>query len=162
MSDDAPLPEPATDVGGARQPPSRRPPPKVAIGLGGEGGGPGGPGSHIDALMANAPAIGAAAIVSRSGRMLASSFSPAYEELRIAALSAAMLLLGERIAGSLQRGKLDQVFVNCQDGNLMLMPYGRKAVLVALASSRAKLGLIFTQLRAGDSDLNGLLDDDPL
>jgi len=60
-------------------------------------------------LEATTPDIEASAVVSVDGLMIASELPHDVEEDRVAAMSAAMLSLGERTANELVRGGLDQV-----------------------------------------------------
>lgn len=108
---------------------------------------------HIKALQMNAPDIEASAVVSVDGLIMASALPADVEEDRVSAMSAAMLSLGERIASELKRGQLDQVFVRGEDGYVLLMAIGEEAVLTALANSRAKLGLIFLEMKRTASEL---------
>lgn len=62
-------------------------------------------------LEATTPDIEASAIVSVDGLMIASALPQDVEEDRVAAMSAAMLSLGERTAGELARGGLSEVYI---------------------------------------------------
>jgi predicted regulator of Ras-like GTPase activity (Roadblock/LC7/MglB family) len=79
------------------------------------------------------------------------------EEDRVAAMSAAMLSLGERIATELGRGTLDQVYIKGAGGFVVLMSVGEEAVLTVLAREQAKLGLLFLDMRRATQDLATLL-----
>ena len=68
-------------------------------------------------------------------------------------MSAAMLSLGERIAGELGRGMLEQVYIHGSGGYVLLTAVGEEAVLTALARENAKLGLIFLEMRRAAQDL---------
>ena len=72
-------------------------------------------------------------------------------------MSAAMLSLGERIAAELGRGFLEQVYVKGDLGYVILMNVGEEAVLTVLAHSRAKLGLVFLEMRRAVAQLAQLL-----
>ena len=98
-------------------------------------------------LQISTPDIEASAVVSLDGLMMASSLPAGMEEDRISAMSAAMLSLGERIAGELGRGYLDQVYIKGENGYVILMSVGDEAVLTVLARKQAKLGLIFLDMR---------------
>ncbi len=98
-------------------------------------------------LQVSTPDIEASAVVSLDGLMMASSLPAGMEEDRISAMSAAMLSLGERIAGELGRGYLDQVYIKGENGYVILMSVGDEAVLTVLARKQAKLGLIFLDMR---------------
>jgi predicted regulator of Ras-like GTPase activity (Roadblock/LC7/MglB family) len=112
---------------------------------------------HLKALSMNTPDIEASAVVSVDGLIMASALPADVEEDRVSAMSAAMLSLGERIAGELRRGQLDQVFVRGEEGYVILMAIGEEAVLTALAHSRAKLGLVFLDMRRTANELMNLV-----
>jgi len=108
-------------------------------------------------LQSSAPDIEASAIVSVDGLIIASALPQGAEEDRVSAMSAAMLSLGERIAGELGRGSLDQVYIKGSLGFILLTSVGEEAVLTALARQEAKLGLIFLEMRRAAEDLVKLL-----
>lgn len=112
---------------------------------------------HLKALSMNTPDIEASAVVSVDGLIMASALPADVEEDRVSAMSAAMLSLGERIASELRRGQLDQVFVRGEEGYVILMAIGEEAVLTALAHSRAKLGLVFLDMRRTATELVNLV-----
>ncbi|MBU7023280.1 MAG: roadblock/LC7 domain-containing protein [Theionarchaea archaeon] len=98
-------------------------------------------------LDATTPDIEASAVVSVDGLMIASALPKDVEEDRVAAMSAAMLSLGERTAGELARGGLSEVYVKGENGYVVLMASGENAVLTALARKDAKLGLVFLDMK---------------
>lgn len=108
-------------------------------------------------LQAGTPDIEGSAVVSVDGLMMATALSSDVEEDRVAAMSAAMLSLGERIAGELRRGDLEQVYVRGDNGYVFLSAIGMDAVLTVLARSDAKLGLIFLDMRRAAQDLTALV-----
>ncbi|NQS91508.1 MAG: roadblock/LC7 domain-containing protein [Chloroflexi bacterium] len=109
--------------------------------------------------MQNAtPEIEASAIVSVDGLTIASALPSDIEEDRVSAMSAAMLSLGERIATELNRGALDQVYIHGAEGYVILSAIGTEAVLTALAKEKAKLGLVFLEMRRAADDLSKFLE----
>ncbi|MGD2059004.1 MAG: roadblock/LC7 domain-containing protein [Anaerolineales bacterium] len=108
-------------------------------------------------LQASSPDVEASAVVSVDGLTMASALPEDVEEDRVAAMSAAMLSLGERIAGELGRGNLDQVYIRGKGGFVILMAIGSEAVLTVLARPQAKLGLLFLDMRRATQDLLALL-----
>jgi len=108
-------------------------------------------------LQVSSPAVEAAAVVSVDGLSMASSMPAEVEEDRVAAMSAAMLSLGERIASELGRGTLNQVYIKGEKGYVILMAVGDEAVLTVLAREDAKLGLIFLDMGRAVEDLEKLL-----
>jgi uncharacterized protein len=108
-------------------------------------------------LQKGTPDIEASAIVSVDGLIMASALPQDVEEDRVAAMSAAMLSLGERTAQELNRGKLDQVFIHGQEGYVLLMNAGEDAVLTTLVTRDAKLGLIFLDMKRAVDELEKLV-----
>jgi len=109
-----------------------------------------------DMQMAS-PDIIASAVVSVDGLTIASALPTDVEEDRVAAMSAAMLSLGERISGELGRGGLDEVYIRGEEGFVLLTAVGDEAVLTALARDEAKLGMIFLEMRRAAEDLEQLV-----
>ena len=108
-------------------------------------------------LQASTPDVEASAIVSVDGLIMASALPANVEEDRVSAMSAAMLSLGERIAGELGRGLLNQVYVRGNHGYVLLMSVGEEAVLTVLAREEAKLGLIFLDMKRAAADMAKLV-----
>ena len=108
-------------------------------------------------LQASSPDVEASAVVSVDGLTMASALPADVEEDRVAAMSAAMLSLGERIATELGRGTLDQAYIKGEKGYVVLMAVGQEAVLTVLARQQAKLGLLFLDMRRTTEDLAKLL-----
>jgi len=108
-------------------------------------------------LEATTPDIEASAIVSVDGLMIASALPRDVEEDRVAAMSAAMLSLGERTATELARGGLSEVYVKGENGYVVLMASGENAVLTALARKDAKLGLVFLDMKRTAEEVGKLI-----
>ncbi len=108
-------------------------------------------------MQASSPDIEASAVVSVDGLTIASALPQGVEEDRVAAMSAAMLSLGERIASELGRGSLEQVYIKGSNGYVVLMSVGTEAVLTALARENAKLGLILLDMRRAVEALSTLI-----
>jgi hypothetical protein len=108
-------------------------------------------------MQASTPDIEASAVVSVDGLIMASSLPAGVEEDRVSAMSAAMLSLGERIAGELGRGVLDQVYIKGEHGYVLLMSVGEEAVLTVLARIQAKLGLLMLDMRRAAEELGRIV-----
>lgn len=101
----------------------------------------------IHALLAQTPEIEAAAVVSFDGLPMAAALPPSMDEDRVAAMSAALLSLGERAAQGLGRGELSQVYIEGDSGTVFLISCDDEAVLVAVASKGAKVGMMLYEVR---------------
>jgi predicted regulator of Ras-like GTPase activity (Roadblock/LC7/MglB family) len=115
--------------------------------------------SALDELLANSPEVEAAAVVSVDGLPMASALPDHIEEERLAAMSAALLTLGERAAAGLGRGDLGQVFVEGRDGHVVLMAAGEHAVLVSVISRGAKIGLVVFEMRRSAATIEAVMSD---
>jgi predicted regulator of Ras-like GTPase activity (Roadblock/LC7/MglB family) len=113
--------------------------------------------ARLRELQASSPGIDASAIISVDGLTIASALPQDVEEDRVAAMSAAMLSLGERIAVELGRGDLEQVYIRGSNGFVILMSVGLNAVLTVLARQNARLGLLFLDMSRAAEDLEPLL-----
>ena len=108
-------------------------------------------------LSGASPDIEASAIVSTDGLVIASALPQDVEEDRVAAMSAAMLSLGERTSKELMKGSLEEVFVKGQNGYILLMGAGEEAVLTALATKDAKLGLVFLDMKRAAEEIGKVI-----
>jgi hypothetical protein len=101
----------------------------------------------IHGLLSQTPEIEAAAVVSFDGLPMASALPQAMDEDRVAAMSAALLSLGERAAQGLGRGELSQVYIEGNEGTVFLISADDEAVLVAVAAKGAKVGMMLYEVR---------------
>ena len=114
----------------------------------------------ISDLLAQAPEIEAAAVVSFDGLPMASALPATMDEDRVAAMSAALLSLGERAADGLGRGGLNQVYIEGDTGTVFLVSAEDEAVLVAVASRGAKVGMMLYEVRRAAEAVADALHDD--
>jgi len=111
----------------------------------------------LGALMREDSDIQAAALVSLDGFTMASALPAGIEPDRVGAMSAAILGLGERAATELGRGHLSQVFIEGENGYVVLVAAGDHAVLTAMASADAKLGLVLYDMKTSADDIGAIL-----
>jgi predicted regulator of Ras-like GTPase activity (Roadblock/LC7/MglB family) len=100
----------------------------------------------LRAFQTSAPGVMGSAVVSVDGFAIAAELPSSVEERRVSAMSAAMLALGEQTAREFEHGGLERVFVEGTEGYTIITSAGPEAVLAAIASRDAKLGLIFLQM----------------
>ena len=118
----------------------------------------------IHALLSQTPEIEAAAVVSFDGLPMAAALPPSMDEDRVAAMSAALLSLGERAAQGLGRGELSQVYIEGDAGTVFLISADDEAVLVAVAAKGAKTGMMLYEVKRCAATVAAVLraDDEPL
>jgi predicted regulator of Ras-like GTPase activity (Roadblock/LC7/MglB family) len=97
------------------------------------------------------------AVVSLEGLPLVSLVLERVEETRFAAMTAAMLSLGERVATELNKGLLKKIFVEGDHGYIISMQAGENAVLTVSATADTKLGLLFLDMERASEKVAKIL-----
>lgn len=103
--------------------------------------------ASLQSFVANASNVQGAALVSPDGLTLAAVLPGAMDEERAAAMSAAMLSLGERIGRELSRGQIERILVEGGSGYGILTSCTEDAVLLVLADASAKLGILNLEIK---------------
>ena len=98
-------------------------------------------------LTKRTPHIKAAAVVNVEGISLASALEPGTNEESFAAMSAALLGLGENVLEEIRGGTLKEVYVKGEDKMVVIAGAGKEGVLAVSVSSEAPLGLILVEVR---------------
>ncbi|TFG32777.1 hypothetical protein EU528_02375 [Candidatus Thorarchaeota archaeon] len=101
----------------------------------------------LNELQGSIPEIEACAIVSVEGLPIVSALPTDVDEAKVAAMTAAMLTLGEKAAMELGKGELEQVNVKGVNGWLLVVQAGMNACLTVSTTANAKLGLIFLDMK---------------
>nr|MDO8079878.1 roadblock/LC7 domain-containing protein [Candidatus Freyarchaeota archaeon] len=123
--------------------------------------------SKIDEIMslirdmeANTPGIEASAVVSVQGLPIASAMPAEVDESVVAAMTAAMLSVGERAAHELVRGNLQQILLQGDEGYIIIKGAGTSAIITVLAKTDANLGLILMVLKKISTKIGELLSEE--
>lgn len=117
--------------------------------------------SILQRFVSEIPDIQGATLVSPDGLTIASALPDRVDEERIAAMTAAMLSIGERIGRELARGQVERVLVVGEKGYSVLINCGDDAVLLVLASAAVKQGLLFLEIKRAVAELAPLLASQP-
>jgi len=112
-------------------------------------------------LLSATTDLEAAAVVSFDGLPMAASLPTGMDEDRVAAMSAALLSLGERATEGLGRGALSQVFIEGENGTVFLISADDEAVLVAVAAKGAKTGLMLYEVKRAAAQVANVLRQEP-
>lgn len=113
--------------------------------------------SILNELNGTSADIEASGVISTDGLMMASQMPAELDEDRIGAMSAAMLSLGDRTAQELSRGTLEQVLVKGEKGYVLMTGAGDEAVVTVMAKPKAKLGLIFLDVKRAAENIAKLV-----
>ncbi|RDE17881.1 MAG: hypothetical protein C4K49_00370 [Candidatus Thorarchaeota archaeon] len=101
----------------------------------------------LNELQGSIPEIEACAIVSVEGLPIVSALPTDVDEAKLAAITAAMLTLGEKAAVELGKGNLEQVNVKGVNGWILVIQAGMNACLTVSTTASAKLGLVFLDMK---------------
>lgn len=101
--------------------------------------------------------IEAAALVSPDGLILESMLPPGVGEERISAMSAALLAIAEKAAQESRRGRVRELYISGDEGYVVLLNVGVKAILTVIASEKARLGYILLDSRKAAEEIELLL-----
>ncbi len=113
--------------------------------------------SILNELNGTSADIEASGVISTDGLMMASQMPAELDEDRVGAMSAAMLSLGDRTAQELSRGGLEQVLIKGEKGYVLMTGAGNEAVVTVIAKPRAKLGLIFLDVKRASENIAKLV-----
>lgn len=111
----------------------------------------------LRALIKTSPHIRAAAVLRLSGITVASVMPYYVEQERVSAMSAVMLLLGERLTAAMRSGELGKIYIQGKTGHIVLLAIGGDAVLSVMASEEAPLGLLFLEMQLAIEKLKPLV-----
>ena len=111
----------------------------------------------LRSLIKSSPYVRAAAVINLSGLTVAAVMPYYVEQERVSAMSAVMLLLGERLTTSMRSGELSKVYIQGETGHIVLMSIGREAVLSLTAEPEVPLGLVFLEMELAVEKLQPLI-----
>lgn len=111
----------------------------------------------LNQLKSDDPDIEALAVVSLDGLPIASLLPYGAEEDRIAAMSAAILALGERALAELKKGNLEQAYVKGEFGYVITTGIKNIAALMVVTNKDAKLGMVMFTIKKGVEEISKLL-----
>src|SRR3954463_3396149 len=101
----------------------------------------------LRSLRSVSPDIIGSAMVSTDGFIIASLLPSEVDEELVSGMAAALLGVGERIAGELMGGAMEQTYVRGRLGYVILNAVGQDALLIVLTTPEAKLGLVFLDVK---------------
>ena len=97
------------------------------------------------------------AVISTEGLLIASDLGENLEGETFAAMSAAMQGAADTAVSELKQGTLKQIIVDADEGKIITISSGKKAILVILAKPDINLGLALLELGRASGKISSVL-----
>jgi predicted regulator of Ras-like GTPase activity (Roadblock/LC7/MglB family) len=104
-------------------------------------------------LRNGSPEVIGACVVSADGFIVASVVPDEIDEDLVGKMAASLLGVGERIAADLMGSTMEQAYVCCPKGYVIVTTVGPHASLVLLVNREAKLGSVFLEVKRTTAEL---------
>lgn len=101
----------------------------------------------ISRLNSISKEIEASAVMTRDGLTLASKIREDVNPDRLGAMCASLLSLSDKTARELSRGNLKQVLIEGDQGCVLIVQIGQRAVLAVVSKPSSNLGMVFLEAR---------------
>jgi len=112
----------------------------------------------LEDFLDAAPGVESAAVTTPDGWPVVCALPDGLEENRLAAMSASVLVLAERIAGEFGKGDVNHAYVSGDNGQAVLMPAGPDAMFVVTTYPMAKIGLVLFEMRRSARQIAAIMD----
>ena len=110
-------------------------------------------------LLGAIPEVKAAAIVSAEGLPIASALPQGVDDTKLAAMTAALLLLSEKAIIEMALGDFEQLYIKASSGYLLCLKAGPRAGLIVSTTSEVRLGLILLDCRRTCEKIDHILQE---
>jgi predicted regulator of Ras-like GTPase activity (Roadblock/LC7/MglB family) len=91
--------------------------------------------------------------------MIANALNAESPSDMVAAMTATLLNLGKLCVDMLQRGAVEEVFIKCQHGYIVIGKAGERNVITLLAKREAKIGILMNEVNRAAETLLKLEDE---
>lgn len=108
---------------------------------------------NLESLVNGTPDVTGCALVSDDGLIIGSVLKAETDEESIGGMASVLLSLGSRVGTELELGDLEQVLIRGAKANALMVQAGDGALLLVLMSHKAKLGLVFLDVRRTAAEL---------
>lgn len=107
-------------------------------------------------LMENDKTVESLILISKDGLPISSTLSMEEEE-KIAALSASLVMLGERAIEDFKKGEFEEIFARGNEGYIFIYNISQNIALLGILNNEAKLGLIRLEFKNLVNDLKQIV-----
>ncbi|MFW9952012.1 MAG: roadblock/LC7 domain-containing protein [Candidatus Thorarchaeota archaeon] len=101
----------------------------------------------LENFFENIDGIRSAAIVSSEGLIVHSILEDGISDIKIAAMTATILSVAERVLIEMKSGILDLCILQGDEGNFVIMEAGRDLILAACLDIDARMDIVFIEMR---------------
>ena len=108
-------------------------------------------------LRQASPYVVGAAVVTADGFVVASDLPDEQFEKKVTVMAMAMLTMGQEATDELGSRDVERVLIESRDNYMVMVNAGPSAVLAAVSSKEAVLGLLFVAVRQAAARVSGLL-----
>ncbi|MFX1410033.1 MAG: roadblock/LC7 domain-containing protein [Promethearchaeota archaeon] len=112
---------------------------------------------HLKKLKYSIPEVQAVAIITNEGMPIASILPPEIDDVKISAMTSALLSLAEMTVIEMEKGKFDQLYIEGRNGYLLYLQAGPNAVLAVSTTKEVNRGLIFLECKTTVEKINPML-----
>jgi len=110
----------------------------------------------LSELMEKDKTVESLVVVSKDGLPISSTL-PLEEEEKTAAVSASLIMLGEKAIEDFKRGTLEEIITRGTEGYIIIVSLNQSSALLAVLNKEAKLGLIRLELKALSKSIMDIL-----
>ena len=111
----------------------------------------------LENLVSGTPDVTGCALVSDDGLIIGSVLNAEADEESVGGMASVLLSLGSRVGMELDLGDLEQVMIRGAKANALMVQAGDGALLLVLMSRKAKLGLVFLDVKRTANELAGII-----
>ena len=101
----------------------------------------------------------ACVVVSKEGLLINSRTPPDVDARIFSALCSTIMGAAEAASGQMTTGTVTQLSVKTENGTIVLIPAGSKAILTVLTEPEAQLGLIFFEMETKAAQVEEILSE---
>ncbi|MFX0186861.1 MAG: roadblock/LC7 domain-containing protein [Candidatus Hodarchaeota archaeon] len=101
----------------------------------------------LQTLHDNIEGIKSSAVISAEGLIIQSILEEGISDIRLAAMTATILSVSERVLVELKSGELDVAILQGKDGNFAIMEAGPELIIAICLDVDARLDLCFIEMR---------------
>lgn len=99
------------------------------------------------------------AVVARNGLLMASDLASSVDERRFGAMSATMMGAVETAAITLKKGAIKRVTAEMENGTMIAMGAGPKAILLVSASKESNLGMLMIEMEDAIESIRKIVEE---